>query len=59
MGIPTNSVIEYEMAVKTDNYLLMVHGSTPDIEKARDIIEGTRPIHVAIHSPEVHALAVR
>ena len=47
------------MAVKTDNYLLMVHGSTPDIEKARDIIESTRPIHLAIHSPEVHALAVR
>ncbi len=59
MGIPTNSVIEYEMAVKTDNYLLMVHGSVPDIEKARDIIESTRPIHLAIHSPEVHALAVR
>lgn len=34
IGIPKNSVIQYETAVKTDNYLLMVHGAATDVEKS-------------------------
>ena len=28
MGIPKDSVIQYELALKTDQYLLLVHGTT-------------------------------
>jgi len=52
MGIPKNTVVEYELALKTDKFLLMVNGSTTDIEKARCILEGTNPIHTAVHSRE-------
>jgi len=59
MGIPTNSVIQYELALKTDNFLLMVHGTAPEVAKARAIIAGTQAIEITLHAPEVVALATR
>ena len=53
MGIPRDSVIEYETALKTDKFLLMVHGAVSDVEKAKGIIEGTDAIQVTFHSPEL------
>ena len=59
MGIPKDSVVQYEAALKTDKFLLMVHGTAAEVEKARDIIESTRPVTVALHSAEVVATAPR
>jgi hypothetical protein len=59
IGIPKDSVIQYEMDLKTDKYLLMVHGTAAEVVKARDIIESTRPIHLNMHSPEVVGAAAR
>lgn len=59
MGIPKDSAVQYEMALKTDKFLLMVHGTVPEVEKARDIIQSTRPINVTMHSAEVVGAAVR
>jgi len=59
MGIPKDSVVKYEMALKTDKFLLMVHGTAGEVERAKDIIEGTRPLNVTMHAPEVLALAGR
>lgn len=50
MGIPQNSVIEYETALKTDKYLLMVNGSASDVDKARGVLETTRAVTTAVHS---------
>jgi hypothetical protein len=55
MGIPKNSVVKYEMAVKADKFLLIVHGTAPEVERARDIIASTWPINVTLHSSEVAA----
>ncbi len=55
MGIPKDSVVEYELALKTDKFLLMVHGGTRDVVRARDIIEGTWPINISVHSAKVFA----
>lgn len=52
LGIPKDSVLEYEAALKTDKFLLMVHGTTVEVEKARGIIEITRPVKVALHAAE-------
>src|SRR5271154_3813055 len=52
MGIPKDSVVEYELALKTDKYLLMVHDKASEVEKARKIIVATKPIDVKLHSPE-------
>ncbi len=59
LGIPKDSVIQYEAAIKTDKFLLMVHGSAAEVEKARDIIEGTRPFTVALHEAESVSAATR
>ena len=59
MGIPKDSVVKYEMALKTDKFLLMVHGTAAEVERARDIIEGTRPMNVTLHSTEAVAASAR
>ena len=52
MGVPKDSVVEYELALKTDKFLLVVHDKASEVEKARNIIASTRPINLTLHSPE-------
>ena len=59
MGIPKDSVVQYELALKTDKFLLMVHGTASEVEKAKDIIEGTKPANVRRHSTQVMVVDVR
>ena len=59
IGIPKNSVVEYEAAVKTDRYLVLVHGVTPEVEKARDVLTRTRPVSVNLHAEELTAMSAR
>ncbi len=55
MGIPEYSVLQYETALKTDNFLLMVHSTAEEVDKAKKAIESTKPIHVTIHPADVAA----
>jgi hypothetical protein len=55
VGIPKDSVLQYELALKTDQFLLMVHGTAKDVETARGLIVGTRPFNVAVHAPQIAA----
>ena len=58
MGIPKDSIVKYELALKTDKFPLMVHGTASDVEKARKILESTRPADVTVHAAEaVEAVA--
>ena len=59
MGIPKDSVVEYELALKTDKFLLMVHDKASEVEKAKNIIATTRPINVTLHSSEAVGAAAR
>lgn len=52
LGIPKDSVVQYELALKTDKFLLMVHGTPAEVEKARNIIATTGAASVTVHSPE-------
>ena len=38
IGVPKDHVIKYETALKADKYVLMVHGSAQEQEKARGIL---------------------
>lgn len=38
LGIPRDSVLRYETALKSDKFLLIVHGGTPEIERARELL---------------------
>jgi hypothetical protein len=49
-GIPKDSIIKYETALKADKFLLIAHGAAADVAKARDIIETTHADDFQMHS---------
>ncbi len=53
IGIPKDSVLKYETALKTDKFLLIVHGSMDDVDKAKDIIGGTKHSFYTVHGERV------
>jgi hypothetical protein len=55
MGIPKDSIVKYEAALKTDQFLLIAHGTAAEVAKAKDIIETTHPAQVALHAGEEKA----
>jgi len=55
IGIPKDSVLKYEVALKTDKFLLVVHGTAGDVNKAKDIIAGTENSSYAVHGETVYA----
>ena len=57
IGIPKNSVVKYELALKSDKFLLLAHGTTDEVAKARDIMQTTHPVEVAVHAAERGQLA--
>jgi len=57
MGIPKDSVVKYEAALKTDQFLLIVHGTAAEVAQAKDIIETTHPAQLSLHSSEAKAAA--
>lgn len=59
MGIPKDSVVRYETALKTDHFLLMVHGAAAEVSQAREILDRTRPVDVTLHTIDAVALATR
>jgi hypothetical protein len=57
MGIPKDSIVKYETALKTDQFLLIAHGTVGEVAKAKDIIETTHPSQLALHSGEAATAA--
>ncbi|MFT5904793.1 MAG: hypothetical protein ACI9E1_000379 [Cryomorphaceae bacterium] len=49
VGIPENSVLKYETALKTDKFVVITHGTAVEVEHARDIIATTSPESLAEH----------
>jgi len=58
IGIPKNSIVKYEAALKTDQFLLIVHGTGAEVANAKGIIETTHPVQLSLHSGEAKAVAV-
>jgi hypothetical protein len=49
IGIPKDSVINYETSIKSDKFLLVVHGSGDELAKAKDILKSAGH-EVSVHS---------
>ncbi|MGB8869317.1 MAG: hypothetical protein WCC96_08750 [Rhodomicrobium sp.] len=49
IGIPKNSVIAYETALKADQFLVMVHGSSEEAARGKAILETLKPSSVHMH----------
>ena len=50
LGIPEDSVIEYETAVKADGFIVMAHGAADEIGRAKLILEDNNPFRLNVHS---------
>ena len=49
IGIPKDSIIKYETQIKADKFVLVCHGTTEEVEKARGILENTEAAEVNVH----------
>jgi uncharacterized membrane protein len=55
IGIPKDSVLKYDVALKTDKYVLVVHGTPEEVEKAKYIVAGSEHSHYAVYGDAVLA----
>lgn len=49
IGIPKDSVIKYETALKADKFLLVAHGTGEEVAKAEGILKTTGSEEVVVH----------
>src|SRR5277367_4547101 len=43
IGLPKDSILKYDIAIKTDRFLLLAHGTADETARACEIIRGTHP----------------
>ena len=55
IGIPKDSIVKYETALKTDQFVLIAHGTAAEVAKAKDIIETTHPAYHTLHEADAVA----
>jgi hypothetical protein len=49
IGIPKDSVVRYEAAIKADGFMLMLSGTPSEVERARAILQNMHPTELNIH----------
>ena len=49
-GIPKDSVLKYETAVKNDKFLVLAHGTREQVESARSILDNNKGEDATVHS---------
>ena len=50
IGIPKNSVVEYEAALKADNFLVMAHGTAEEVARAKVNLASAKPSRLDVHA---------
>jgi hypothetical protein len=53
LGIPKDSAIKYEDQIKADKYVLVVHGTAEEAERAHAILENTSRASIEKHEAAV------
>ncbi len=51
VGIPKDSILQYETAIKTGRFVVIAHGSADETAKARQIISRSDPEELEEHQP--------
>jgi heat induced stress protein YflT len=49
IGIPKDSVLQYETALKTDRFLVMAHGPAAEVARAKTILATITPSSLDVH----------
>ena len=51
-GIPKDSVVKYETAIKAGKFMLIAHGTADEVQKARAILQTSGAEQVNVHQQE-------
>ncbi|HHJ14006.1 MAG TPA: hypothetical protein ENJ79_06460 [Gammaproteobacteria bacterium] len=49
IGVPRNSILRYETAVRLEKYLLIYHSTSDEVERARDILGTDKEADIAVY----------
>ncbi|CAK0755228.1 Permease [Gammaproteobacteria bacterium] len=49
IGIPRDSVLQYETAIKSSKFLLIVHGTVQEVERAKNVLLQNQAEEAAMH----------
>jgi hypothetical protein len=52
IGIPKDSIVRYDVALKADKFLLIAHGTSDEIARGKEIVQKTFPVEVNVHPAE-------
>jgi uncharacterized membrane protein len=55
LGIPKDSVLNYETALKSNKFILVAHGTADEAAQARKILHTTQPHSLDTHTTEAEA----
>jgi hypothetical protein len=53
IGIPKDSVLQYEESVKAGKFLLILHGTPQEVERAKDRLDNTEATETTVHAEPV------
>jgi hypothetical protein len=53
IGIPKDSVLRYETALKANKFILVVHGTTQEVAKAKEILMKNKAEETAMHDVKI------
>ena len=52
IGVPKDSVIAYEAALKSDSFLVVAHGPTEEAARAKPVLKSFNPTRLDVHEGE-------
>jgi hypothetical protein len=55
LGIPKDSVINYEKAIKAGKFVVIAHGATEEVERAKNILQSAGQTQVDVYAGEEKA----
>jgi hypothetical protein len=58
IGIPKDSVLQYEAALKSDKFLLVAHGTADEVGRAKSILDNTRSQGTTLHLEQAAPVGV-
>ena len=53
IGIPKNSILQYEASLKAGKFLLILHATPQEVERAKDRLDDTQATAMTVHAERV------
>ena len=53
IGIPKDSVLRYETALKADKFLVIAHGTAQEVERAKNVLSQNKAEEASVHNVAV------